>query len=493
MRFMCLLPALALVPAVPAGAADLTGTLGLDPTRLAGTDDLDRMLLYTPDPREQGSSVSHWDPLAAPNLLMEPFASPDVPLGQVDLTLPHFRDMGWPQGSSTVTIRVNDAPDEGFNDPTIVAEAPGNPGGTTLGGQRLAVMQWAAGIWAAQLGSTVEINIDSAFLELDCDPDGGAALASAGARFLFFDFPNAPRQETWYHGALAESLANENLSSTEDGQPPNAGDLAVNFNSQIDENCLAPSHRFYYGLDGNTPQGQASFAMVALHEMGHGLGFATFIEGASGAPPFRPGIPPMPDIYTVFMFDKDVQLHWSVMSNSQRRASTVNTHRVVWDGPQTTSATADILGNAPMLTTGGPRSVAGNYMVQGAPRFGPPIDSAGVTADLALVNDGSDDPTLGCNALVNAAEIAGKIAVVDRGECLFTIKVKNAQDAGAVAVIIVNNLPKGLPPMGGADATITIPSGGISQADGERIKSVLESGRVRRGERRVSPDGESTP
>jgi hypothetical protein len=132
-------------------------------------------------------------------------------------------------------------------------------------------------------------------------------------------------------------------------------------------------------------------------------------------------------------------------------------------------------------------------MVQGAPRFGPPIDFPGVTADLALVNDGSDDPTLGCNALVNAAEIAGKIAVVDRGECLFTIKVKNAQDAGAVAVIIVNNLPKGLPPMGGADATITIPSGGISQADGERIKSVLESGRVRRGERRVSPDGESTP
>jgi hypothetical protein len=485
---------LALVPAAPTGAADVNGTLAIDPTRLAGVDSLGRMLLYAPDPLEQGSSISHWDVSATPNLLMEPVASPSVPMGEVDLTLPHLRDIGWPQGPSIVTIRVNDALDQGFNDPTSVPEAPDNPGGSTLGGQRLAAMRWAAGIWAADLGSTVEINVESAFVELDCDPDDGAVLAAAGAQFLFFDFPNAPRQGTWYHGALAESLANENLSNTEDGFPLNAGDLIVTFNSQIDEGCLAPEFRYYYGLDGNTPARQVSFAMVALHEMAHGLGFTNFVNGASGSLPSFPGIPPMPDIYTVFTFDNDIRLHWNVMTDAERRSSAVNTDRVVWDGPQTTGAAPDFLDNAPTLTINSPNRIAGGYAVKSA-EFGPPVGWVGITGDLAVVSDASDDPTLGCDPLVNAAEIAGKIAVVDRGTCLFTEKVKNAQNAGAVAVIVVNNLPHGLPPMGGDDSTITIPSAGISQADGNLIKGALglTLTSTRRASRRVTPVGHVAP
>jgi hypothetical protein len=65
--------------------------------------------------------------------------------------------------------------------------------------------------------------------------------------------------------------------------------------------------------------------------------------------------------------------------------------------------------------------------------------------------------------------------------------VKNAQDAGAVAVIVVNNVSPGLPPMGGDDPTITIPSVGISQADGERIKSALGPPGARHGVRRLGP------
>ena len=67
--------------------------------------------------------------------------------------------------------------------------------------------------------------------------------------------------------------------------------------------------------------------------------------------------------------------------------------------------------------------------------------------------------------------------------------MKNAQDAGAVAVIIVNNQASGLPPMGGDDESITIPSAGISQADGELIKGALENQSIffRRGGPRVAP------
>lgn len=495
-RFACLSLTLALLSPLPASAGDVNGTLAVDPARISGADELGRLLLYAPNPLEPGSSISHWDISATPDLLMEPFASPTVPLGEVDLTAPHFRDLGWPQGSSVITIRVTDAADEGFNDPTVVAEAPGNPGGTTLGGQRLAALQWVAGVWAVQLGSSVEINIEASFEELDCgpEPEDGAVLAAAGAQFLFYNFPNAPRQGTWYHGALAEALAGENLSTTEDGYPPEAGELIITFNSQIDEECLFPGYRYYYGLDGNTPPGRAPFSSVALHEISHGLGFANFVNDATGSPPVFTGIPPMPDIYSVYTFDKDEQLHWSEMTNTQRRASSVNTSRVVWDGPQATSAAPDFLDNAPSLTINSPSSIEGSFTVQPA-QFGPAINLTGASGDLAVVEDGSGAPTLGCESLVNAAAIEGKIAVVDRGECFFTVKVKNAQDAGAVAVIVVNNEPNGLPPMGGDDASITIPSAGISQADGDLIKAALEvrSVVIRRGGLRVTPVGSVTP
>jgi hypothetical protein len=243
-RVLSMLPILALVLTAPVGAGEVNGTIFLDPSRLAGGDDLGRVLLFTPDPLQQGSSVSHWDVSASPDLLMEPFASPSLTLGEVDLTLPQMLDIGWTSGTSTITIRVQDGPDSGFNDSTEVAAAPANPGGTTLGGQRLAAMEWVAGVWAELLGSSVEINIEAEFVELDCDPaTGGAVLAAAATAFLFFDFPNSPRQSTWYHGALAESLAEENLSNTEDGAPPNAGDLFIIFNSEIDEGCLGRAPR----------------------------------------------------------------------------------------------------------------------------------------------------------------------------------------------------------------------------------------------------------
>jgi hypothetical protein len=427
---------------------------------------------------------------------MEPFASPTLGLGEVDLTMPHFRDIGWPQGASVITLRINDPEDVGFNDPTEVAEAPDNPGGTTLGGQRLAALQSVAGVWAVQLGSSIEINIETSFEELGCgpNPEDGATLAAAGSQFLFFDFPNAPQQGTWYHGALAESLADEDLSTTEDGFPPEAGELIINFNSGIDEGCLAPGFRYYYGLDGNTPPGQASFASVALHEIAHGLGFSNFVNDATGSPPVFTGIPPMPDIYSVFTFDKDEELHWSVMTNTQRQASAINTNRVVWDGSNVINAAPGFLDNAPALTINSPSSIEGSYAAQPA-EFGPAINLTGVSGDLAVVDDGSENATLGCESLINSSTISGKIAVVDRGECFFTEKVKNAQIAGAVAVLVVNNNPTGLPPMGGDDATITIPSAGISQADGDLIKAALESRRVviRRGGLRVTPAGTITP
>jgi hypothetical protein len=69
-------------------------TLQLNPSQLAGTDTTGHVLLYAPNPYEGGSSISHFDPSALPNLLMEPAASSDL-TADVDLTLAHFTDIGW--------------------------------------------------------------------------------------------------------------------------------------------------------------------------------------------------------------------------------------------------------------------------------------------------------------------------------------------------------------------------------------------------------------
>ncbi|NRB23899.1 rhombosortase-dependent M36 family metallopeptidase [Shewanella sp.] len=83
----------------------------------------------------------------------------------------------------------------------------------------------------------------------------------------------------------------------------------------------------------------------------------------------------------------------------------------------------------------------------------------------------------GCETTINAADIAGKIAIIDRGACDFTIKVKHAQDAGAIAVLIANNRGTDEPtPMGGSDDTVKIPSMGLSLNDSAKIYALLDAG-----------------
>ncbi|WP_051293912.1 PA domain-containing protein [Pseudoduganella violaceinigra] len=71
---------------------------GVDAARIAGADKAGRPLLYSPATLAPGSSVSHWDVTATPNLLMEPNINPDlgtVLVSPKDLTLPLLKDIGW--------------------------------------------------------------------------------------------------------------------------------------------------------------------------------------------------------------------------------------------------------------------------------------------------------------------------------------------------------------------------------------------------------------
>ena len=128
------------------------------------------------------------------------------------------------------------------------------------------------------------------------------------------------------------------------------------------------------------------------------------------------------------------------------------------------------------LVVDAPSPAAGTYGAVEA-SFGPDAPVAGVAGSVALVSDGSSLPSEGCNPLVGFP--AGAIALVDRGSCPFTQKVLNAQAAGAVAVVVANNVPGAPFAMGGSAPGITIPAAMISQDDGATLKAGLPaSGRL---------------
>ena len=85
----------------------------------------------------------------------------------------------------------------------------------------------------------------------------------------------------------------------------------------------------------------------------------------------------------------------------------------------------------------------------------------------------------GCDSILNAAALKGKIALIRRGTCLFPVKVANAQKAGAIAVIAYENIANNpLVNMTGADASITIPSARISLEDANVIINDLKANKT---------------
>ncbi|MFO1306155.1 MAG: PA domain-containing protein [Burkholderiales bacterium] len=371
-----------------------------------------------------------------------------------------------PALSANIVVNNVDVPNVGFNDPTPAVPVGGN-GGTTVGAQRLIAYRKALELWGKTLASNVTIVVQGSFAGLTCDA-GSATLAQAGALQIFANFPNAPLPNHWYGVALANAIAGADLTpgGPDPGPlaPPFADDIVANFNGNIGQaNCLANS-TWYYGLDSNPGAGQIDFLDTFMHEVAHGLGFQNFANEATGSVPDG-----LPDVYMANTLDLDRGMWNTFTSSAQIRASAVNTNRVVWAGPHVTA-------NAPLVL--GPYEgvewVAGGVsheLLFGTASFGPPATPANFGGQVALGTDAVGVFTDACEPIT--ANIAGKVALVDRGTCTFNVKVKNAQNAGATAVIVANTLGRGAFGLGGTDPTITIPSIGISNADGDAIKAAL--------------------
>ena len=124
------------------------------------------------------------------------------------------------------------------------------------------------------------------------------------------------------------------------------------------------------------------------------------------------------------------------------------------------------------LLLNSPSAVAGLYpAIEG--EFTAPLSVVGdVTAEIVATV-----PADACGALQNADALRGKIALIDRGTCHFTDKIQRAEEAGAIGVIMINNVD-GPPIVMGSDppSSAGIPGVMVSRATGSLVRAHLTEG-----------------
>lgn len=232
--------------------------------------------------------------------------------------------------SSVITVINLDGENEGFNDPAAAnaASTAGGNSGITLGAQRLIAFQYAANIWAGLLSSPIEIKIDATLDSLTCSATS-ATLGAAGTRTVHRDFTGAPIPNTWYPQALTNSLAAIDSE-------PTTSDIRAIFNSAIGTTCSFPLV-WYYGLDGTPPAGSLDFVSVVLHELGHGLGFQSFIDLASGAKLLG-----LDDVFSLNLENHSTGKLYPEMTDDERVSASRNSGNLHWVGPNVLAASGNL-------------------------------------------------------------------------------------------------------------------------------------------------------
>ena len=376
--------------------------------------------------------------------------------------------------AATIVVTSRDPAGVGFNDTTPVAPVGGNTG-TTLGQQRLNVYQFVAGLWGAALQSDVTITVNAGWEALTCSATS-AVLGSASAWNFWHDFPGAV-PGTWYPQALGNKISGTNLSAgqPDDGTGYGNVDIKTQFNVNLGNAGCLTGTPFYLGLDGNAGT-KVNFMTTLLHEIGHGLGFSLgFTNAQTGRRVNAAGTAydtgtngGLPSIWETYMYDGTLGTSWlNTTSYTQRAASSINTGKLAWNGPLTVAGAAQTLSATPSLQVStAAQKLPSLFPVGTSSTFGPTVTFPMNMGNVA--DTGSD----ACSALP-ANSLTGKVAMVNRGTCNYTVKAKGAQDAGAIGVIVVNNVAGAPISMGGADATVVIPAVMVSQADGATIRTML--------------------
>lgn len=390
-----------------------------------------------------------------------------------------------PVSGQMIDITYLDDSDFGFNDSSPAEPAPGNPG-QTLGQQRRAALERAVDIWASRLDSNAVVRLEVSFDDLGCGER--TTLGQAGSKGIAWDFPGALEANVNFPASLAAALRGFPLAGL-------SAEMQAQFNFRVDEgDCAEGTEAFWYGLDAETPPalGTASFLVLAVHELGHALGFQSltnrddfsFIDGR-------------PDRMSRFIFSTQTDKSWRQMSNAERAASSTSGPALVFTGDNANLRAAERL-LPPSVVRVNPGSAEFEAFMHG---FAPFLDIGGLDAPIVLADgpgagSAPDDPwqrALACQPLTNAAEAAGAIVVIKRGECTFASKWQNAFDAGAAGVVIVDNGPAGedgniaRDSAMALDRNLSIPLWSVAESTGEQLLNFIPASAAELGFRADLP------
>ncbi|MET0343928.1 MAG: hypothetical protein ABW252_23135 [Polyangiales bacterium] len=319
----------------------------------------------------------------------------------------------------------------GFDDDTPVAPIGGNPG-TTLGAQRRELMLHALRIWGGVLESKVPIVVDAEFDLLECSR-GGAIVGGAAATGWVRPRPPAdlpPGQPpVIYPVALGDRLAERDIA-------PGTADIYIVINANLDiEPCKTAIGGLYYGFDGAGGSTAIDLLSTALHELAHGLGFASSVDEVTGKLTVSLGI----DAFSTHIRDLDLDRTWERLSDLERAGSTGNVRRLVFDGPATTEAAKRQLerGEPQLILSPKVAGVTG-YLADVGFAINPA--NAPVTGKLMIAS-----PVDACAELTTSVQ--GAIVVVEPNstKCPGRASLNRLVEGGAAGILLVAPSPVDLP------------------------------------------------
>jgi hypothetical protein len=131
--------------------------------------------------------------------------------------------------------------------------------------EAIEAFEYAVSIWESIIESDIPIYVEARWRTMS-----NGSLGSASPGDYIANFKNAPRKNIFYPIAVAEKLSKTEISGA------SFPDISATFNKDI---------RWYFKTDGKTPELLYDFVSVALHEIGHGLGFTGFffVTSVTGA------------------------------------------------------------------------------------------------------------------------------------------------------------------------------------------------------------------
>jgi hypothetical protein len=185
-----------------------------------------------------------------------------------------------------------------------------------------AAFERAVKIWSTLIDSRVTITIAASFEPLSQNPDPLAEviLGFAGPMFIYRDF-NGAKPNFWYGEPLANQLAGGQMDASDP-------DIGARFNSQVTN--------WHFGKN-KAPAGKFDFTTVALHGIGHGLGFlgsVASIQGPNGTVRFDGS----PDIYSRFVENGDGRKILSLPDPSPELSAELQSNDLLLDSKKVRSA-----------------------------------------------------------------------------------------------------------------------------------------------------------